>query len=239
MTRNTTLLAALPLLLLWLLLPTTTRAQEYYRFRADFSIKEKNKGDAQGKLITGVVYYDKNQRKINHNVRFPAREEWLLHDTTMYRMVADTLVSKRTIIPIVEYSMYSMILNQQLADYGMAKTGYELEGVEEAGEGKVLSTWLPPQQVRHLLGKVLIMQSQKRIDALAFYDKDDKVTGKFYFKEYAAVSDLQVPGKIYQITYLPDGGEFTRILEFKNVVVNEASDDEKYDFRLPVADGGQ
>lgn len=212
--------------------PLTLGAQEFFRFRADFSIKEKTTGAPQGQLVTGTVYFDKNVHKINHEVRFPERERWLVHDTTLYRVVADTLAERRSILPMSEFSIYNTILSQQLSDFGLGKGGYTLGSVEDAEGGKVISTWLPPAQLKQLLGKVVVVQEQKRVTGVAFYDQNEQLQGKFYFRDYVLVNDLPVPSKIYQILNKPDG-EFTRILEFKNVVINQPGDDEKYDFPLP------
>jgi hypothetical protein len=227
------------LLSLMILCQTILSAQEYYRFRADFSIKEKVIGDAQGTLILGTIYYDKNLRKINHDITFPSREQWLLQDTNIYRIVADTLASKKGVLPIAEASIYNMVLSQQLADFGLAKSGYTLQSAEPSPDGGTISTWTPPDQLKQVLGKIIVKQVNKRIDAVAFYDKDQKIQGKYYFKEYQVIEDLPVPAKMYQILYLADGKEFQRLLEFKNITINQTTDDAKYDFRVPAATGSK
>lgn len=223
--------------LLFLVLTCSTTnplaAQEYFRFRADFSIKEKIVGDTQGQLILGVVYYDKSVHKVNHFIRFPEKEAWLIQDTTMYRVVNDSLKSKSTIPPFGEFSMYNMILSQQLTDFGLAKGGYILANVEESGNGKTTSTWEPKEQLKAYLGKVIILQEQKRVSGVAFYDKEGLLQGKFYFQDYQIMEGLPVPTKILQKLFLPEKKEFNRIITFTNVIINQDSEDEKYDFRLP------
>jgi hypothetical protein len=209
------------------------QAQDYFRFKSDFSIKEKMVGEEKGQLITGTVYYDKNVRKVNHDIRFPARERWLNFDTTMYRMVADTFVSKRTTMPFGEFSVYNMILSQQLNDFGMGKGGYDLSSVEDGTGGQTISTWKPIEALKELVGKVVLVQEQKRVTAVAFYSEKDEIKGKFYLKEYQLVEGLPVPGKIFQIFYLPENKEYNRIITFKNVVINQEGEDEKYDYKLP------
>jgi len=94
------------LLLLIPLITTGLKAQtEFYRYKSDFSIKEKETGKEQGRLITGTVYYDKHQRKTLYDIRFPEPEKWLLQDTFLYRMKADTLLSKQTVPPVGEFSI--------------------------------------------------------------------------------------------------------------------------------------
>lgn len=212
-----------------------TDAQDFFRFRAEFSIKEKTVGAEQGTLVTGTVYYDKNTRKLLHEVQFPEREQWLVQDTVLFRIIADTVNNRRTVAPFGEYSVYHMILNQQLHDFGLAKGGFVLSEVEDAGNGSTVSTWSPPEQAKKLMGNIVIMQEQKRTTAIAFYSPEGKVLSKFYFKDYQIIDGLPTPCKIYQIFFATDGSELNRIITFKNVLVNEATHDEKYDYRLPDA----
>ncbi len=225
------------IVLFWVLLLTcnyVAQAQEYYRFRADFSIKEKFVGDEKGQLITGTVYYDKNSRKVCHDIRFPAREKWLNLDTTMYKIVADTVASKRTTLPFGEFSVYNMILSQQLNDFGLSSGGYDLASVEEGANGQTTSTWTPKKELNEILGKVVLMQEQKRVTGVAIYATTGEIQGKFYFTDYQMVEDLPVPGKIYQVFYPKESGkEFNRIITYKNIVINQQEQDEVYDFKLP------
>ncbi len=103
-----------------------TAQSEFYRFKSDFSIKEKERRK-QGRLITGSIYYDKNLHKTAYHIRFPEPEQWLVRDSFMYRMKADTLVSQQMVPPVGEFSIFNMILSQQLNDFGLAKVGYTPE----------------------------------------------------------------------------------------------------------------
>lgn len=207
-------------------------AQEFYRFKADFSIKEKEKGKEQGSLIMGTVFFDKNLRKIAYEIRFPEPERWLLQDTTLLRVVGDSLVSRQVIGPVSEYSFFNLILSQQLADFGLSRSGYSPGEVRQEGE-QTLSTWLPPEQLRKQFGPVVLAQENKRLTAIAFMNKEGSVAAKFYLQDYQTLEGLPVPGKIYQIFYRADS-ELVRIMTFKNILVNSADEDDHYDFAVPV-----
>lgn len=211
---------------------TLLQAQsEFYRFKADFSIKEKETGKDQGRLITGAIYYDKNLHKTVYNIRFPEPEQWLVRDTFMYRMQADTLVAQQIVPPVGEFSIFNMILSQQLNDFGLAKVGYSPGDVQQDGN-QVISQWLPPEQLKAYLGPVSMAQENKRLSAAAFYDKDKKLVSKFYFQDYTVQNGLPIPGKIYQIFYR-EAGDFVRIMTLKNVIINQTDEDSNYDFAIP------
>jgi hypothetical protein len=221
------------LFLLTLVAFTQASAQDYYRFKADFSIKEKFVGEEKGQLITGTVFFDNNTKKVCHDIRFPARERWINHDTFMYRFVSDTFVSKRGTLPFAEFSMYKMILSQQLGDFGLDKGGYTLAKVENGENGQTTSTWAPQPALKELIGNVVIVQEKKQVAAVALYSPTDSIQAKYYLKDYQLVEGLPVPTKIYQIFYFKDGREQNRIITYKNVVINQEGEDEIYDFRLP------
>lgn len=219
------------LLLLWIVQASPAVSQDFFRFKSDFSIKEKEAGKDQGRLITGTIRYDKNLRKTSYQIRFPEPEQWLVRDTFMFRLKADTLVSQQVVPPVGEFSIFNMILSQQLNDFGLAKVGYTPGEVELDGN-QVVSRWLPPEQFKQYLGPVAMAQENKRLTAAAFYDKEQALVSKFYFQDYTVQNGLPVPGKIYQIYYRPEG-EFVRIMSLKNVLINQSDEENLYDFAVP------
>ncbi|MDO8368635.1 MAG: hypothetical protein Q7T20_17685 [Saprospiraceae bacterium] len=221
----------LSLLVLLAFMAITLQAQDFYRFKADFSIKEKETGKDQGRLITGTLFYDKNLHKTVYNIRFPEREQWLLCDTFMYRMKADRLVSKQIVPPVGEFSIFKMILDQELIDFGLAKVGYTPAEVMQDGE-QVLSKWFPPESLKTFFGPITFAQQNKRLHAAAIHDPEDKVVAKFYFQDYSVQNGLPVPAKIYQIFYR-ETGEFVRIMNIKNIIINQSDEDSLYDFGVP------
>jgi len=204
---------------------------EFFRFRSDFSIKEKETGKDQGRLITGTIFYDKNLQKTVYNIRFPEPEQWLVRDTFMYRMKADSLISQNIVAPVGEFSIFNMILSQQLNDFGLAKVGYTPNDVQQDGN-QVISRWLPPEPLKTYLGPVTMSLENKRLIAAAFYDPEQKLVSKFYFQDYSLQNGLPVPGKIYQIFYR-EAGEFVRIMTLKNILINQVDENSTYNFSIP------
>lgn len=224
------------LLLITASLPTQVSGQAWFRFRADFSIKEKLSGAAQGQLVTGTLFFDKNTGKINHQVVFPKHGNWLVSDTTLYEMIGDSVVSTQSVPPYSQYSLYRLILDQQLADFGLGKAGYTLSEMSQPDTNSVLTTWIPPARMKEQLGKIIVSRVRKTVDGVAFYDPKQVLLAKFYLKEYVVADDLPVPTKIIQIIYPPNGGaEYLRMVQFSQIVIDENSSDEKYDFKLPLS----
>lgn len=204
---------------------------DFFRLKADFSIKEKEAGQEQGRLIMGTIRYDKNLHKTGYLIRFPEPEQWLLRDTIMYRIKADSLISQQKVPPVGELSIFNLILSQELQDFGLSNVGYTPGKVQQEGT-QVLSHWLPPEALKSYLGPVTLSQEQKRLTAAAFYAKDNQLLSRFYFQDYTVHSGLPVPGKIYQI-YYRESGEFVRLMTLKNILINQTDEEHTYDFDLP------
>ena len=98
------------------LLPNRSVGQQFYKLKADFSIKEKF-FDGTSRLLMGKVYYDKTVKKIVYNITFPEPETWVIQDTSFYRLKAKKLVSKQKSFLIPNSSIFHFALTGQLADW--------------------------------------------------------------------------------------------------------------------------
>ncbi len=204
---------------------------DFYRFKSDFSIKEKETAKDQGRLVTGSIYYDKNLQKTAFYVRFPEIETWLVRDTFMYCIRADTVALQKVVSPLNEFSIFNLILSQQLSDFGLSRMGYTPGDVQQDGE-QVISEWIPPESHKTKAGKLMLAQQNKRLKAVAIRTVDGKDAAKIYFQDYTMQNGLPVPGKIYQMFYL-ETGEFVRIITIKNIIINQIDEDNNYDFSIP------
>jgi hypothetical protein len=222
-------------ILVWVCCMPILPAQAFFRFRADFSIKEKISGEAKGQLVTGTLFFDKNSGKINHQVTFPNRSNWLVQDTVLYEMSGDSLLSTQIIPAYSQYSIYRLMLDQQLNDFGLGKAGYTLTEHQQPDSSIVLTTWMPPAKFKDQLGKVVVSSNQKLVDGVAFYDPKQVLIAKFYLKDYVNAEDLPIPSKLIQIIYPGEGKpEYLRIVQFSHIQIDENGSDENYDFKLPL-----
>lgn len=116
--------------------------QNYYRMRADFTIKEKNV-DTTASLVMGTVYYDKFEKRIVYQITFPKAETWVHADTSVYRLVDGKVQDRKTLPNIMEFTMFHLALNQNLTDFGMKNSIFKISEVSREGD-QVLTTWAPP-----------------------------------------------------------------------------------------------
>lgn len=219
---------------LWLILislcfSSFTQAQDFYRISGDFSIKSKD--DSSFSLTRGSFYYDLNYRKVVYDLNFPGEEKWILSDSLIFRMRSDTLYEKTEGASIVEFSIFHLILNNKLHDYGLRESIYDLKEVEKKGD-MVIYTWSPPLLMKSMLGEVLLSQKDKRLYGLVFLDKDGKVLRKQFFRNFENVNGLEFPTEIVDLVYV-EGLEIVQKTNYKNIKVNEAGKENMFNFPVP------
>ncbi len=204
-------------------------AQNFYRICGDYTIKGKSENSAQ--LIIGKFYYDKNEKKIiNVNV-FPEKAIWVTSDTNLYKIVDDKIVSRQTIPDFTLFSMYHMVLNNQLNNFGLEGSVFTLENVESV-DGMVISTWTPSKNVKKIFGKVMISSKDDKLFGIVFFDTEDVIIKKQFFEDYTMNKGLPFPGKITEITFSDDGKELYQVTTYRNILVNDHDDENLYHFSV-------
>lgn len=205
--------------------------QQYYRVRADFSIKEKHtKG--QSNLTMGSVFYDKFMKRIVYNVSFPEKQVWLFHDTNMYK-ISGTDIEKKSLIPgYVEFSIFNLSLNNNLTNYGLQKSIFSVKSTVKEGD-MVISTWVPKKEYEKLLGIIKISIKQGKLHGVLFYNPEGRLMGKQIFEEYFRIKGFEMPTRIYYFYYNEDGSEIHQIVSFKKIRINDFAENEFYNYPVP------
>lgn len=203
-------------------------SQNFFRIKADFSIKETLPGK-KSRLIMGKVYYDKNYKKLIYDINFPEKETIVITDSFMI-IIAGREREKINTPSSNDFSVFHLCLNSNLAGFGLKNSPYTIEKVEKDSD-MVITTYLPPSKFSNTLGKVMLSQKQKKLFGIVIFNVNNEVAGKQFFKNYANYSGMEFPDEIVQITYT-DKEEFYKVTSFKNVAVNEMQDENMYNYSV-------
>ncbi|MFC2097968.1 hypothetical protein ACFLSI_06510 [Bacteroidota bacterium] len=218
------------IIIIFLLLPKISFGQQFYRIKAEFTIKAKLT-DGTSQLTMGTVYYDKNAKKLIYKIKFPEPEIWVTKDTILYKIVNDTIKERMKIPAMNEFSIFHLSLNGRLPDYGLQNSYYTISDVEK-DEELVITTWLPSQGLRKQFGKILISNLDKRLYGIIFYDPEDVMLSKQFFEEYNNYQGMEFPNKIVQISYV-EGQENYQITTFRTILINDIKENDIYNYSLP------
>ncbi len=208
----------------------TGNSQDYFRIKTDFMIKGKASSGEQ-QLTVGKIYYDKNIKKIVFDISFPEKEIWIQKDTNLYKIVNGLVTDKQKTPSIVDFTIYNLALNGSLSDFGLKKTNFKIIDIEKEGNS-IYTTWEPPKELKELYGNVIIQNTDQKLTGIIFKNKDDIVVGRQFFKKYINIKGLAFPTEIIRETTINDK-KIYEITTFSNIVVNEFTSDDKYDFKIP------
>ena len=204
--------------------------QLFFRIKTDFMIKAKSPTGEQ-QLTVGKLYYDKNVKQIVYDVSFPEKEIWVQRDTVLYKIVNSKIIGKQRIPAGIEFSIYNLVLNGTLNDYGLKKTKFTLRKVEKS-DNNVISTWEPPQELKKYFGDILLSNVDQKLNGIVFKNTAGEVVSRQFFRNYIKVNGLSFPQEIYRENYI-NGQKDIELTTFTNIVVNDLSGENIYDFKIP------
>jgi hypothetical protein len=205
-------------------------AQQFHRIKADYTIKYK---DAIGNQVLqmGVVFYDINARKIVMKNGFPVKEILVQKDTTIFQIRNEQTINRITSYALADLSIYHLALTGELNNYGLNKAGYTLDTIKN-DKGLILTTWLPPQNAKSILGKILVSTKQKQLFGIVFLDPKEMIIAKHLFRDYTNINGFEFPREVLVITY-QDDKEIFNLTNYKNIVIDGTDNNEYYDYKIP------
>jgi len=86
-----------------------------------------------------------------------------------------------------------------------------------------------------ILGKIKMANVNKRLDAIAFYDIQDKLLSQQFFKDYVNVKGVEFPRQVTQISYNSDGTQNLQQTTYKNIIIDQDDENDMYNYPIPVA----
>ncbi len=220
----------LSLFLFIMFLSGSLSAQDYYRFTAEFVIKEKLEDEAS-QLITGNIYFDKYIKKLVYDVQFPEASVIVMHDTLLYKIKDGVVQEIKSIPPLAENSVFYQLLEGKTKNFGLdvAGSGYELKQVEKI-DAQVISTFEPVEELKSIFGTVHISVREGRLYGVVIKDSEGEILNKQFFRKYINVSGLQVPSEMISINFLQPDKTLKKITTFKKVRINENENDFMYNY---------
>ncbi len=204
--------------------------QKFYRINGEFSIKAKS-ADGRNQLTLGKFYYDKTIQKLVYIANFPLDETWVSIDTNLYKIEENKVVARFSSPPISTFSIFHLALTSQINNYGLKNSTFTISKVEKQND-MVITTWLPPEKLAKITGKVLISNKSNKLFGIVFLDTKDNVVKKQFFNNYQNISGVEFPTEITEITYTGNKENY-QVTTYKNVVIDETKDNLYFDYPIP------
>lgn len=132
---------------------------------------------------------------------------------------------------MVEFSIFHLVLNGNLIDYGLTKTKFKIKKVEKL-EGNVISTWEPPAELKKLFGDILLSNVNQQLNGIVFENYEGEVISRQFFQNYIEVNGLSFPQEIIKEDNF-NGQKVYELTTFSNILINDLSGENQYDYKIP------
>jgi hypothetical protein len=206
-------------------------SQQRFRIKADFTTKEK-KPNGKSFLGKGTVYFDKNYRKLVFQNSFPERDFHVFLDSVSFNIANNKIVEKGPNLIPIDFSIFSMTLNNNLAQFGLSENFFNLEKVEKK-DSLVISTWSPKVKQTKKNIKILVSTKNKQLYGVAILNPEGKILMKQFYRKYQLIKGVDFPTEIVQINY-KDDKEYYQVNTYKNIKIDELSENDMYNFNIPI-----
>ncbi len=75
---------------------------------------------------------------------------------------------------------------------------------------------------------VVVAKKDNRLESVVIVGHDLKIISKQFFRNYTRINAFEFPQQIVQILYDENNNENYQVTEFKNIKLNDLSDDTNY-----------
>ena len=219
----------LPFFLLLIFLFQLGNAQIAYRLKADILTKTRLP-DSTFQISKGIIHYDKNIKKIIFDFTFPEKEKVVLFDTIMSRYRNGEMVERTSSFLIPEQSFFHFMLSGNISNYGFDEANFLAKGIEKKKD-MVITTYVPPDNVKAYLSKILVATKNKQLYSITMMGPDGNVLNRQILKKYHVINGLDIPYEILIATYIDDKVMY-QVISLDKVVLNEEGHDENYNYEL-------
>jgi len=218
------------------LLSTHLHGQQYYRMKADFSIKQ-ILPDGKQSLSMGKVYYDRTFKKVVYDLKFPEKEVWVIGDSQLVKIANGKVVVKEKVPFLVTSTIFEFALQNNLGNYGLEKSVYKVGEVKK-DKDQVITTWVPNEKINKLFGNVVVSRKNNQLFGMAIYNNKNELIQKQLFDGFIKALGVKFPSTITEITYYKNANgttsKGTKITTYKKLVVNEPNENNIYNYPIPV-----
>ena len=106
--------------------------------------------------------------------------------------------------------------------------------VEKEKDGRVVTTWsVTEKRLMKTLGKIKMANVNKRLDAIAFYDFNDKLLSQQFFKDYVNINGVEFPRQVTQISNNTDSTQNIQQTTYKNIIIDQEDENNMYNYAIP------
>ena len=152
-----------------------------------------------------------------------------LGEAKIYRPTQNTvIIQSRELFTTKNNSLYFFLTN----DLGLRNLGLKVFDSEE--DGQILITrWQAPPQMLNQVDKIELVHENMLPIYSSYKNTKGETTLKVYFEDFVIIEDSQIPKRITEIVYLPQGDSLIKRTDYSDIKSGTDCDLEKFNFTIP------
>ncbi len=128
-------------------------------------------------------------------------------------------------------SLYFFLTNQ-LYDLGLKNLGLKVFDSEEDGEF-LITWWQAPIHMLDQVDKIELVHENLLPIYSSYRNTKGDITLKVYFEDFSVIEGSQIPNRITEIVFLPDGDSLIKRTDYTKIRSGEQCDQAKFNFTIP------
>ena len=156
----------------------------------------------------------------------------ILGESKIYRPKQNQLILRSAGIFTTKNNSLYYFLTNQTYDLGFKDLGMQVYDSEEDGD-YLITRWQAPARMIHQVDKIELVHENLLPVYSKYTNTDGEVTLKVYFEDFSIVQGSQMPKRITEIIYLPQGDSIIKRTDFTRINFGSGCNQDKFNFTVP------
>ncbi len=168
---------------------------------------------------------------------FQAPDEYIfisnpLGEARIYHPVQNKVVLQSNELFTTKNNSLYFFLTNQVYDLGLKSLGLKVYDSQDDGQ-YLITRWQAPAHMLAQVDKIELVHENLLPIFSSYKNTDGEVTLKVYFEDFSLIDGSQIPNRITEIVYLPDGDSLIKRTDYSNIKSGLECDQAKFNFTIP------
>lgn len=155
-----------------------------------------------------------------------------LGEAKIYRPSQNQVVLQSNELFTTKNNSLYFFLTNQVFDLGLKSLGLEVYDSQSDGD-LLITRWQAPAHMINQVDKIEMVHENLLPIFSSYKNTEGETTLKVYFEDFSVIEGSQVPNRITEIIFLPDGDSIIKRTDFSQIRSGSGCDQEKFNFSIP------
>ncbi len=155
-----------------------------------------------------------------------------LGEAKIYRPAQNNVILQSNELFTTKNNSLYFFLTNQTYDLGLKKLGLKVYDSEEDGL-LLITRWQAPPHMIAQVDKIELVHENMLPIYSKYTNTKGETTLKVYFEDFVIIDNSQIPKRITEIVYLPEGDSLIKRTDYTDIKSGSGCDAEKFNFIIP------